>query len=249
MFLRDTRFLIPISGAFNTYLQSRSHKRRKTLNQTIRRWRAFAGEKGAIKEFRGATQMGEFYSIAGPHSQKTWQGKLGAGLEEIDRPAEILRMAAADQARGYILFCENLPVAYALCYLQGTTMVASQFGYDPAYARFSPGTTLLYLLLEKLFAEGEMEFLDLMEGTPFRYKSSFATLRVPSMRFLYFRRRPGPLCFILCVTLLKKLEKPAIFAKRAVQHSLTWVKKPFFADSNPGVPTVTDDRKPAVDID
>jgi hypothetical protein len=245
----DTRFLIPISDTFNAYLQSRSRNTREKLNQKIRRWQALVCGEAAMKEFRGAIQMGEFYSIASPLSRKTWQGKLGAGLEEIDRPEEILRMAAADQVRGYILYCGNRPAAFQLCYVQGTTMVTSQTGYDPVYARFSPGTILLYLLLEKLFAEGEMEFLDLMEGTPFRYKSSFVTLRVPSMRFLYFRRRPGPLCFVLFVSLLKKLEKPAHLAKRAVQHSLEWVNKPFFANSNPGRLSVTNDRKSGSDTD
>jgi Acetyltransferase (GNAT) domain len=244
----DTRFLIPISGTFNAYLQSRSRNTREKLNKKIRRWRALARGEAAIKEFRGPIQMGEFYSIASPLSRKTWQGKLDAGLEEIDRPEEILRMAAADQARGYILFCGNRPAAFELCYVQGNTMVTSQTGYDPAYGEFSPGTTLLYLLLEKLFAEGEMEFLDLMEGTPFPYKSSFVTLRVPSMRFLYFRRRPGTLCFILFVSLLKKLEKPAHLARRAVQHTLEWVKKPF-ANSTPGRVSITNDRKPGSDAD
>lgn len=158
-------------------------------------------------------------------------------------------MAAVDQARGYILFCGNRPAAFELCYVQGTTMVTSQTGYDPAFVRFSPGTILLYLLLEKLFAEGEMEYLDLMEGTPFPYKSSFVTLRVPSMRFLYFRRRPGPICFVLFFTLLKKLEKLAHLAKRSVEQPLEWVKKPFFTSPNPGRSSAINDRKSGSDPD
>ncbi len=81
-----------------------------------------------MKEFRGADQMREFYSIASPLSQKAWQGKLGAGLEEIDRPEEILRMAAAGQARGFLLNSGDRPAAFQICYVQGTTLVASQTG-------------------------------------------------------------------------------------------------------------------------
>jgi GNAT acetyltransferase-like protein len=230
----DTRFLIPISGTFRDYLQSRSRSTREDLRRDVRRWRASAGAETVMREFRGAIQMGEFYSIASPLSQKTWQGKLGAGLEEIDRPEEILRMAAADQARGYILYSGDRPAAFQLCYVQGTALVASQTGYDPEYAKYSPGAVLLYLLLEKLFAEGQMEFLDLMEGTAFRYKSSFVTLRVPSMRFLYFRRRPGILCFILFVSLLKKLEKVSQWAKRAIRRGVALAKKSFSRDSDVG---------------
>jgi GNAT acetyltransferase-like protein len=224
----DTRFLISIAGKFDTYLQSRSPNTREQLNRKARRWRALVGGEPTIKEFQGASQMGEFYSIVSPLSRKTWQGRIGAGLEEIDRREEILRMAAADQARGYILVCGNRPAAFQLCYVQGTTLVMSQTGYDPHFARFSPGTVLLYFLLAKLFADGEFEYLDLMEGTPSRYKSTFVTHRVPSMRFLYFPRRPGPLCFALFLYLLKTLEKQVHLAKRLVQQSLEWARKPFF---------------------
>jgi hypothetical protein len=240
----DIRFLIPIAGTFLNYLQSRSRSTRENLRRDVRRWRALAGAKVVMKEFRGAIEMGEFYSIASLVSQKTWQGKLGAGLEEIDRPEEILRMAADDQARGYILYSCDRPAAFQLCYVQGTALVASQTGYDPEYSRYSPGAVLLYLLLEKLFAEGEMEFLDLMEGTAFRYKSSFDTLRVPSMRFLFFRRRPGILCFILFITLLKKLEKVAHWAKRAIRSCAKLAKKPFSRNSDSEHLEVATDRKP-----
>jgi Acetyltransferase (GNAT) domain len=223
----ETRFLIAISGTFNSYLQSRSPTTRKRLKQQIRRWRALAGGEAEFKEFRGAVQMREFYSIARPLSRKTWQGKLGAGLEEIDSSEDILRIAEADLARGYILYFATQPAAFQLCYIQGSTLGLSQIGYDPAYAEFSPGTTLLYLLIEKLFAQGEMEFLDLMEGTAWPYKSRFATLRVPSMRFLYFRRTIATLCLVLFLYMLRKLEKCASVAKKVVQRSFEWVKKPF----------------------
>jgi GNAT acetyltransferase-like protein len=230
----DTRFLIPIAGTFQNYLQSRSRSTRENLRRDVRRWRALAGAEAMMKEFQGAVQMREFYSLASPLSQKTWQGKLGAGLDEIDRPEELLPMAAAGLARGYILFCGDRPAAFQLCYVQGTALVASQTGYDPEYAKYSPGAVLLYLILEKLFAEGEMRFLDLMEGTAFRYKSSFVTLRVPSMRFLYFRRRPGILCFILFVSFLRKLEKVAQWTKRAIRRGVAFAKKSFSRNSDSG---------------
>src|SRR6266851_7197461 len=68
MMWSDTRFLIPISGTFNAYLQSRSRNTRENLRRNVRRWRALACGEAAMKEFRGAMQMGEFYSIASPLS-------------------------------------------------------------------------------------------------------------------------------------------------------------------------------------
>jgi len=231
---RDTRFLVAISGTFDSYLQSRSSGMRRQLSKQIRRWRDLAGQEPTLREFRGLIQLREFYSIAGPLSRMTWQGKAGAGLEEFESSADILRIAETDQARGYILFSANQPAAFQLSYVQGTTLAFSQIGYDPAYAQFSPGTTLLYLLLEKQFAEGQMEFCDLMEGSAWAYKARLATLQVPSMRFLFFRRSIGALLLVLTLCSLRKLEQCAAATKKFVSSLLARFKKPLPGNSGLG---------------
>lgn len=67
-------------------------------------------------------------------------------------------------ARGYVLFHEQKPVAYALCRGNHEQFTYTHVGYDQKYAKWSPGTVLLYLLLERLFAEHRHERLDLGEG-------------------------------------------------------------------------------------
>ena len=223
----DTRYLIAISGSFDAYLQSRSAKVRRKLRQRFRSWRALPGGDVPLREFCGPAEIDEFYSIAIPVSHKTWQSKLGAELESLDPREESLRMAEGDLVRGYVLFCGEKAAAFLICHVKGNTLVESQTGYDPAYARYSPGFLVHYLLIEKLFAEGEMKFLDLMEGTLFPYKAGFTTLKVPSMRFMYFRRKPKEFCFVLLVYLHSKLEKAASLAKRLVLRSLGRMKESF----------------------
>jgi hypothetical protein len=221
----DARFLVAMSGTFESYLQSRSSATRRQLSRPMRRWRAVTGQDPTLKEFRGAIEMREFYAIAGPLSQKTWQGKAGAGLEEFDSLEDVLRMAEGDRVRGYILFSANQAAAFELSYVQGTTMAFSQIGYDPAFAEFSPGMTLLYLILKRQFAEGQMEFCDLMEGSAWAHKAKFATVQVPSMRFLYFRRNTKTLLLVLLLCALRKLEHFAGMAQKMVRTLLKWIKK------------------------
>ena len=221
----DTRFLVAMSGTFESYLESRSSATRRHLLRPMRRWRAATGQDPTLREFRGAIQMREFYAIAGPLSQMTWQGEAGAGLEEFDSQEDVLRMAEGDQVRGFILFSANQPAAFVLSYVQGTTMAFSQIGYHPAFREFSPGITLLCLILERQFAEGQMEFCDLMEGSAWAYKARFATVEVPSVRFLYFPRNTKTLLLVLLLYALRKLEHFAGMAQKMVRTLLERLKK------------------------
>ena len=134
-------------------------------------------------------------------------------------------MAEGDQVRGYILFSANQPAAFELSYVQGTTMAFSQIGFPPAFAELSPGITLLCLILERQFAEGQMEFCDLMEGSAWAYKARFVTVERSSVRLLYFPRNTKTLLLVLLLYALRKLEHFAGMAQKMVRTLLERLKK------------------------
>ena len=219
----DTRHLIAIQGTFARYLETRSRNTRQTLRANVRVFRKVAGgsvpgEHAGLTRFQGESAMREFYSYAIPLSRKTWQGKKGRGLTDLEPVDEILQMAADGLASGYILFCAGRPAAFALCHSQGTTLAVSQIGYDPEFSEWSPGSTLLFLLLESLFAEGGVSFFDLMEGSLWPYKSSFANVRHPSVRYFYFPNRLRWWALVLSHNLLKRLESLATRLLRRAQN-------------------------------
>ena len=82
--------------------------------------------------------------------------------------------AARGEARGYLLRDQGQPVAFAWCAARGSTLVYEVIGYRPELADRSPGTVLLYLILEDLFALGRYPVLDFGPGHAF-YKEAFAT--------------------------------------------------------------------------
>jgi CelD/BcsL family acetyltransferase involved in cellulose biosynthesis len=132
--------------------------------------------------------MKEFYRHGNRIFANSWKEEVGGpGLSGTVPEAEALRLAETGLARGYVLFHEQKPVAYALCRGNHEQFTYTHVGYDQKYAKWSPGTVLLYLLLERLFAEHRHERLDLGEGTQ-GYKSFFSTHCIRCVRVVCFRR-------------------------------------------------------------
>lgn len=141
MIWNDTRFLVAMSGTFESYLQSRSSATRRQLRRAMRRWRAATGQDPTLKEFRGAIQMREFYAIAGPLSQMTWQGEAGAGLEEFASQEDVLPMAEGDRVRGYLVQRQSAPGVRAfLCtgYYDGLLSDRIRPGFCRVFPRDHP---------------------------------------------------------------------------------------------------------------
>ncbi|HKX31442.1 MAG TPA: GNAT family N-acetyltransferase, partial [Blastocatellia bacterium] len=65
-------------------------------------------------------------------------------------------------------------------------LLSSFGGYDQQYARWSPGTILDYLSIERLFADHRFRLLDLGEGD-YEYKRFFSTASIRCADIYYFR--------------------------------------------------------------
>jgi hypothetical protein len=78
--------------------------------------------------------------------------------------AEAKRRAADGGALGFILFLHRRAVAYVFCFRQNGIVTYDYVGFDPGRAELSPGTVLLYLVLQYLFAEGRSRIFDFTEG-------------------------------------------------------------------------------------
>jgi len=85
-------------------------------------------------------------------------------------------------------------------------------GYDPDLRDHSPGTVLLYLILESLFESKEFRYLD-FSPIKYFYKSFFATDHQLCARALHFRWRLSSLIAVvmhLAVTALSKMGSSAL---------------------------------------
>ena len=183
-----SRYSVNLQGTFADYMKKFGAKARYNLTRTVRKFAEFSGGQVLWRHFRSAEELRVFSRLADQISEKSWGAEVGGhGFAGRVPEAELQELAERDLARGYVLFRGEQPVAYVFCREQYEHLLYQHIAYDQDYAKWSPGSVLLYLLLERLFAQREYQTLDLGEGT-LGYKSFFATNSVRCARVIYFRR-------------------------------------------------------------
>lgn len=178
------RYVVDLQGSFAEYIKKFSKKSRGNLHRAAKKFTA------SIREFRTPPEIGRFRDIAVAISHASYKRKLGWGFQEGDDFARQLKIdAAAGRVRGYVLMSDDQPAAYVFCRIDRDVIVYKHIGYDERSADKSPGTTLLYLMLQKLFDEREFRILD-FDGTEYyEYKEFFATRAINCARVFWFRPR------------------------------------------------------------
>ena len=183
------RYFIDFEGTFEGYLSRFSSKSRSTLKRKVRKFSTYAGGVVQWREFRSPDEMQRFYDLAREVSAKTYQERLlHAGLPETPQFRQRMSgLAEAGKARGYVLFHANQPIAYLFCPMEAGVLRYDYVGYDPTYSGWSPGTVLMYHVLERLFAEGGHRVFDFgMGGGP--HKEFFSTAKARCADIYYWRR-------------------------------------------------------------
>ncbi len=203
--VNENRYYIDLRGTFAAYLKKFSSKSRGNLSKSVRRFRDLSGGQIRCREFRSATEMAEFFQLAREVSRKSYQERIGQGLPRSDKFRQrVLSLANSDAVRGYILFQGERPVAYIFCDAQDDSLIYEHLGYDPEFREWAPGRVLLYLMLERLFAEQRFRFLD-FGGTEHEYKKFFSTGSIRCARVHYFRRTWRNLLLVLSHSLVIRI--------------------------------------------
>ena len=211
---QEERYYVAFTGTFDEYLKHFSKKPRYNLQRSVRKFAEFSGGKIAWAEMKSQADMETFHRLAVAISQRSYQRvQLGCGFDEsAGFRRKLVKQAREGLARGYVLMHQERPVAFAFCKIRGEVITYAKVGYDPDLRDHSPGTVLLYLILERLFESKEFRYLD-FSPNKFFYKSFFATDHQLCARTLYFRWRPSSLIAVvmhLGVTALSKMGSSAL---------------------------------------
>lgn len=170
-------YFVDTKSNFEDYLSTKKKKTISTLKRKIRKIEATNAEGKTFRVLTSPDEMDEFFSMALPISDKSYQQRLwGQGLPGTDKfRNEIINKSMSGEIIGYILNINDKPVAYNLCPIYGETKVLYDFtGYDSDYSKFSPGTVLQYKIIEDLFQRSNIEYYDLCTGEGV-HKELFAT--------------------------------------------------------------------------
>lgn len=183
------RHYIDMAGSYEDYLARFSGKTRSTLKRKQRKLAKECGGKYALTEHRTPAELEAFLDAAIPLSAKTYQARLlDAGLPETHEARRaMLEQAERGDMRCYLLSAGDEPIAYLTLPVDGQTLVYAYLGYDPEWARLSPGTVLQMEALERLFAEDRFRYFDFTEGDG-GHKAMFGTDSVQCASFVLLRK-------------------------------------------------------------
>jgi hypothetical protein len=164
----------------------RTLRSEETIRKIDRRERALAREAGGdvrVVEIRTPEDITPLEASIESMMNRTWQAeRLGhrfsvASMQDIARRGWL---------RSFALVTGAGPVAFALCYQGMGVLVYEHIGYDPRFARHSPGTLLLHRLIERLYHADTPTCVDFGEGEG-EYKRLLSNHRVEVQAFAVVR--------------------------------------------------------------
>jgi CelD/BcsL family acetyltransferase involved in cellulose biosynthesis len=122
-------------------------------------------------------------------SRTTYQWHLHQrGLRSTERFERRYQFAAKHGwFRSYLLFCGDTPCAFLGGYQWRGRYYTDEIGFDPAFAKYSPGTVLQMMCIQEMFASETPEVIDF--GSYDKYKEELSNDNYTHCDMMLFRRR------------------------------------------------------------
>ena len=149
-----SRYLyIDMSMSYDEYLSKFKSKTLQTFRRKLRLLEKEGGGKLELLRVRSAEEVFQFLDALHALAKITWQRHLiDLKVDEPARRQELLEsMARQGVLRSYLLRSGERVIAFLVGFQLNGLFYFHETGFDPAYARFSPGLTLLNLIIKDCF--------------------------------------------------------------------------------------------------
>ena len=181
---------IDLPPTFAGYTASLGAKKRanfkRKLNVLVRE-----GVPAKLRRFDRPEDVADFLTLVRPIAAKSWQHAIGSPqlCETVDWAQKLGDLAERGIFRGYVLFCGDVPTAFGLGYQDCGTYHFRATGFDAERASWSPGTVLMYLMIEDLLDHGArpVRHMCFCFGDA-SYKRLFSNVHTESFHVLLLRR-------------------------------------------------------------
>lgn len=194
---RDVHHFIEIQPSWDAYFSQFTGKSRQNLRRSVKRFGERQQAGSGVELLTTPDDMARFHREALRISEETYQHKLlKSGLPaDAAFVAHLGQLASEGRARGYLLVDGGRPIAYAWCSLAGDVFKYEIVGYLPECADLSPGTVLLYHIIEDAHSIADCRYLDFGPGEAL-YKSMFANRKMEYVDLYLFRMNPPNLLLV-----------------------------------------------------
>lgn len=145
---------LELPGSFREWLGKFGAKKRYNLQRQHRLLSEHARGNLVMRRIEHPRDTAGFAGAAATIVERSWQGELAtAGVTRTARDPRVLDdLARRGLLRSYLLVGDDRPCAFVIGYQYEDVFHYAEIGYDRELGRFSPGTVLLTLLIEDLFA-------------------------------------------------------------------------------------------------
>ncbi len=184
------RHLIRFPDPPADYWKKFSSKTRNTLRRKAAKF------EHRVVRFTTVADVPAFLERAQNISAKSWQeSRLGRGVRNSTEKqkyfAELARLGAF---RSYVLEHQGTPAAFVIGTCWNNCFFYEDLAFDQSYLEHSPGTILLFRILEDLIAQDTPRGFDFGDGHQ-EYKQLFGTHQTQSGPLLLVRR-PNPAIYL-----------------------------------------------------
>ena len=181
-------YTITLPRTFEDYLAKFKQKKRYNCKRQVSLLREVGGGRLDLVRVDSEAHIPAFLNQAKLVARNSWQHRLASKeSDEWEEQPRVEDLARRGYLRCYLLRAGNVPCAYVIGYQTQNVFHYADTGYDERYAQYSPGTVLLYLLIEDLINHRPPQLLNFGIGDS-HYKSMFATDRSQEASVLLLRR-------------------------------------------------------------
>ena len=157
---------LELANDFDAYMAGMSGKARQTLRRKVK---AFTKQSGGTLDFRrieSEDEVGEFLKAAAAAGEGSWQHRLlGPRVRHTPEEEEKLKdLARRKILRAYLLTCGGVPCAFLIGHQFRGVFQYDETAFDESFTRLSPGTVLLYLVIEDLHRHNRPAVLNFGAG-------------------------------------------------------------------------------------
>jgi hypothetical protein len=181
---------LPLPGSFGEYLDKFNAKKRYNLKRQTRLLQEHGNGNLVLLRIDRVDQAQQFAegaaALASLNGQKWWYRIWSRNVSGTANSSAAL--ATRGLLRSYLLLCRGQCVACIDGTQIGLTYNLDSIMHHPGYARFSPGTALLQLVVEDLITHRPAALINFGYGSP-RYRYSATNVCFEYGSFTLFRRK------------------------------------------------------------
>lgn len=204
----QAHYACDLPSSYQGYLATLAPRYRQHLRRVTRNLEKKFGDTVQFREYSRLDEVASFLEDAVPISAATALSrllKIGISEHYLERKVQYEELAARNAWFGYILFCNETPVAFSVGCSLGSVFYGMEMGYRPEWAPYAIGRVVFAKLIERLLArDAPPARLDFFYGDH-EWKRGFANRSWEEGSYLLVPRRSPVLPIIVAAVAGERL--------------------------------------------